>query len=72
VLLANGEAGVYVAQARINLERSATGATRLRLLGSMIFRTAESANFVESSDDLIFVATGLGGLKIVEIIDLFD
>lgn len=67
VFLANGEAGVYVVQSAVDLERTATGATNLTLLGKMQFGTAESANFVASKNSLLFIATGLGGLKIVEI-----
>ncbi|MBF8248183.1 MAG: hypothetical protein HW374_983, partial [Bacteroidetes bacterium] len=67
VFLANGEAGVYVVQSARNLETQSTGATNLTLLGKMQFGTAESANFVASKNSLLFIATGLGGLKIVEI-----
>ena len=68
VFMANGEAGVYVAQAAVNLETTPFSATKLKLLGKMQFGSAESANFVASSNSLLFVATGLGGLKIVEIL----
>ncbi len=68
VFLANGEAGVYVVQSAVNLETTATGATNLTLLGKMQFGTAESANFVASKSGIMFIATGLGGLKIVEIL----
>jgi hypothetical protein len=69
VFMANGEAGVYVAEAAVNLESSgsASSATNLKLLGKMQFGTAQSANFVASRGDLLFIATGLGGLKVVEI-----
>ena len=67
LLLANGEAGVYVAQADIDMEATSTVSPHLVLLGAMQFGTAESANFVASSNDVIFVATGLGGLKILEV-----
>jgi hypothetical protein len=67
VFMANGEAGVYVAQAAVNLETTPLAATNLKLLGKMQFGSAESANFVASSNNLLFIATGLGGLKVVEI-----
>lgn len=67
VFMANGEAGVYVAEAPFNLETTVSGNTNLRLQGKMIFGPQESANFVASKSDLIFIATGLGGLKIVEM-----
>lgn len=67
VFLANGEAGVYVAQAAINLETTSAGNTNLVLLGKMQFGAQQSANFVASSGDILFIAGGLGGLKIVEV-----
>lgn len=67
VFMANGEAGVYVASAPFNLETTWFGDPDLQLEGKMIFGTQESANFVASKSDLIFIATGLGGLKIVEV-----
>ena len=68
VFLANGEAGVYVVQSAVDLETTAAGATNLTLLGKMQFGSAQSANFVASKNSLLFIATGLGGLKIVEIL----
>jgi len=68
VFLANGEAGVYVVQSAVDLETTPTGATNLTLQGKMQFGSAQSANFVASKNSLLFIATGLGGLKIVEIL----
>ena len=68
VFLANGEAGVYVIQSAVDLETTPTGATNLTLQGKMQFGSAQSANFVASKNSLLFIATGLGGLKIVEIL----
>ncbi|MEP0821964.1 MAG: hypothetical protein HRF44_03865 [Ignavibacterium sp.] len=67
VFMANGEAGVYVASADFNLETTWSGNPDLKLEGKMIFGTQESANYIASKSDLIFIATGLGGLKIVEV-----
>lgn len=67
VFLANGEAGVYVAQAAFDLEKTPTGNPNLQLLGKMQFGTQQSVNFVESEKNLIFIAGGLGGLKIVQV-----
>ncbi|MEX2117904.1 MAG: hypothetical protein WEB37_13570 [Bacteroidota bacterium] len=69
VFMANGEAGVYIAQAVVNLETVPTTDPNLTLRGVMQFGTAESANFVASFNGLVFVATGLGGLNIVEILN---
>lgn len=61
VLLGNGEAGLYVGGIVSSKHDS------IFLLGSIKFGDFESANFVESKDSVIFVATGLGGLKILSI-----
>lgn len=60
ILVANGGAGVYVAQL--------TEDNQIALMGSMKFESKSSANFIEARDNKIFVATGLGGLKILEIV----
>lgn len=57
-LVANGASGVHVAQL---LDDS-----WLYFLGSMDFNS--STNFVEAKNNVIFVATGFGGLKILEIV----
>ncbi|HLA69334.1 MAG TPA: hypothetical protein VJN65_06495 [Bacteroidota bacterium] len=65
---ANGEAGVYVAEADFNMESVPTSDPDLRYQGSLKFSTKQSANFVASNSDILFIATGTGGLKIVEIL----
>ena len=64
---ANGEAGVYVAQADFDMETVPSSDPNLRYIGSLKFNTNQSANFVASNGSILFVATGTGGLKIVEI-----
>lgn len=61
VLLGNGEAGLYIGGI-VNSHNDS-----IFLLGRIKFGDYESANFVESKDSVIFVATGLGGLKILSI-----
>ena len=61
VLIGNGESGIYVGGL------IAEDDDNLWMLGAMEFGESQSANFVESKDDVIFVATGLGGLKILDI-----
>lgn len=56
VFVANGAAGLYVAEQQ---EENIT------LLGSVNFKA--SVNYVESKENIVFVATGTGGLKIMEI-----
>lgn len=58
VLMANGEAGLYIAT---------IGEEDIEMLGFMNFAST-SANYVKSEDNMIFVASGSGGLKILEAI----
>lgn len=57
VFIANGAAGMYVARQQDK---------EIDMLGSVSFKA--SANYVESQGNVIFVATGTGGLKILEIV----
>jgi hypothetical protein len=61
VLIGNGESGIYVGGLIAEKNDS------LWMLGAMNFGESQSANFVESKDSVIFVASGLGGLKILAI-----
>ncbi|MBN2743597.1 MAG: DUF4114 domain-containing protein [Marinilabiliaceae bacterium] len=61
VLMANGEAGIYIGGMIESLDDEVV------MLGAVKFGEAQSANYVESKDDVIFVATGTGGLKILAI-----
>ena len=61
VLIGNGESGIHVGGLIAEEEDD------LWILGAMEFGESQSANFVESKDNVIFVATGLGGLKILAI-----
>jgi hypothetical protein len=61
VLIANGEAGLYVGGLISSRDDS------LAILGKIKFEDGASSNYVESKDSVIFVATGLGGLKILSL-----
>jgi hypothetical protein len=61
VLIGNGESGIHVGGLIAEKNDS------LWMLGAMEFGESQSANFVESKDEVIFVATGIGGLKILAI-----
>lgn len=61
VFAANGEAGIYIGGIVPQRHDS------VFLLGAIKFGERQSANFVESKDSVVFVATGLGGLKILSI-----
>ena len=57
VLVANGAAGIYVSSLYEDMS--------MNFIGQMDFQS--STNFVEGKNNVIFVATGFGGLKILEI-----
>jgi hypothetical protein len=60
VLVANGGSGIHIAEHYDSGE--------IETIGKFMFEYGSSANFVEASDNKIFVATGKGGLKILEIV----
>jgi hypothetical protein len=68
VFIANGGAGLYVAQSSLDLDaENGGGDFTLELVGHVRFPGDESANYVASRGNLLFVANGLGGLSIVRI-----
>ncbi len=78
VFLANGGAGLFVARANKDLDdeddEDETGdgggnqdTFGIDLLGRVEFPDGESVNFVGGRGNLLFVATGRGGLKIIKI-----
>ena len=58
VLIANGAAGVWVGKKY--------DGDPIDIYGSMEFQS--STNFVEGKDDVVFVATGFGGFRILEVL----
>jgi hypothetical protein len=67
MFMANGEAGVYVAMAPENFDKKGCEVEPLNIVGSIRFDELQSANHVLYRNDMLFVATGLGGLKIVSV-----
>ena len=68
MFISNGEAGVYAAAGAESFETSScTTQQQITVLGQLQFDNLESANHVEYRDGFLFVAAGLGGLKIVEV-----
>lgn len=65
IYAANGEAGIYVYVVRNSASATACGAATVSLLGSLNFGAGISANSVFSGGGLLYVATGLGGLRLV-------
>lgn len=61
LFMGNGHSGIAVA------EMIPAQDDELQILGTMIFDDMQSTNFVRSADNVVFVASGLGGLKILSI-----
>ena len=62
ILAANGGSGVHIAM--LDVEEG------VRSIGRFMFEYGSSANFIEARDNKVFVATGKGGLKILELVEL--
>lgn len=68
MFISNGEAGVYVAQADADFNSSPCSTPlQITMLGHLQFDDLQSANHVAYKNDYLFVAAGLGGVKIVEV-----
>ena len=68
VFISNGEAGVYLARSSKRINRfDDEEPIELKLLGRLGFQDLESVNHVEYKKDVLFVAAGTGGLKIVRV-----
>ncbi|NQT61616.1 MAG: hypothetical protein HQ556_01545 [Candidatus Marinimicrobia bacterium] len=65
--MSNGEAGVYVAYTRDKFNSRDCDVDDLQLIGQFRLDDLESVNAVKVDDDYLFVAGGLGGLKILEV-----
>lgn len=67
LFMANGEAGVYVGIADEKFDKKDCEVDNLRVLGKFRFADLQSVNHVQYKDDVMFIASGLGGLKIVTV-----
>ncbi|NOZ75213.1 MAG: hypothetical protein GXO90_07515 [FCB group bacterium] len=67
MFMANGEAGVYVAATDANINSNNCSLDNLHMVGKFRFGSQQSANHVEFNDNILFVASGLGGLKILTV-----
>ncbi|MBC8376293.1 MAG: hypothetical protein H8E26_09610 [FCB group bacterium] len=65
--MSNGEAGVYVAYTRDKFNSRDCDVDDLQLIGQFRLDDLESVNAVKVDDDYLFIAGGLGGLKILEV-----
>jgi hypothetical protein len=68
IYISNGEAGVYVAQVSQNLENM-TGdqPITLTVLGKLQFASLQSVNHIAFNGSSLVIASGLGGVKIVNV-----
>ncbi|MDH5666307.1 MAG: hypothetical protein OEY10_08420, partial [Nitrosopumilus sp.] len=67
VFMGNGEAGVYLALASENFNANNCIVNDLQLAGKLQLPDAPSINHIVYRHDLLFVASGLGGLKIISV-----
>jgi hypothetical protein len=68
VFISNGEAGVYVAQAAKPIQSiKAADTLSLTMVGKLKFADLQSVNHVIYKGNYLFIAAGLGGLKIVYV-----
>jgi hypothetical protein len=71
VFMANGGAGLQVVRASRNVEKGGDLSgddLSFQTLGNVVFPDGESANFVGGKGNLLFAATGTGGLHIIKIV----
>lgn len=67
MFISNGEAGVYVAEADEDFTNGNCNAQNITMLGKLQFDNLQSANHVVYRDGFLYVAAGLGGVKIVSV-----
>ncbi len=67
LFMSNGEAGVYVAMAKPNFSDKDCMVDNLQVLGKFRFDNFQSVNHVTYRNDVLFIAGGLGGLKILAV-----
>lgn len=67
LFMANGEAGVYVGISDTKFDSKDCDVDNLRLLGHFRFGDFQSVNHIHYKHDVMFIASGLGGLKILTV-----
>jgi hypothetical protein len=65
MFISNGEAGVYVAQGSASFNDNNCNPQSITVLGKLRFDNLQSANHVAYESGYLYVAAGLGGVKIV-------
>ncbi len=70
LFISNGEAGIYVAQGSRDFKDTSGETTQqITMLGRLQFGSLQSVNHVAYRDKTLVIAAGLGGLKIVQVVD---
>jgi NAD(P)H dehydrogenase (quinone) len=68
MFIGNGEGGVFAAAGATSFASSSCSAQQtITVLGQLQFGTLESVNHVSYRDGFLFVAAGLGGIKVVDV-----
>ena len=67
LFMASGEAGVYVGIAESEFDSEDCEVDNLQVLGNIRFADFQSVNHVAYKEDVLFIAGGLGGLKILTV-----
>ncbi|MCF7922805.1 MAG: hypothetical protein K9M55_08900 [Candidatus Marinimicrobia bacterium] len=65
--MSNGEAGVYVAYTSDKFDSKDCDVENLQLIGQFRFDDLQSVNHVKADGNYLFIAGGLGGLKILRV-----
>ena len=69
MFISNGEAGVYVGRATQRFSDSGCAPQSIGVEGKLRFANLQSANHVSFRGEYLFVAAGLGGVKVVRVRD---
>ena len=67
MFISNGEAGVYVAEASSRFDGNNCDPQNITMLGKLRFDDLQSANHVDYKSGYLYVAAGLGGVKVVRV-----
>jgi len=63
----DGKAGVYVVSAKKQLKNSGCSQQEITVEGKLRFDGLQAANHVSFKGNYLFVAAGLGGVKVVRV-----
>ncbi|VAW55250.1 hypothetical protein MNBD_GAMMA06-1034 [hydrothermal vent metagenome] len=67
MFISNGEAGIYIARGSENFTNNNCSTQEITVLGKLRFGGQQSANHVAYKSRYLYVAVGLGGVKMVKV-----